>query len=243
MLKFCFLQFGIAVVLLFTFPLDGAGADDEATVAKVIDGDTLEVLVNGRKKRVRLIGVDTAELHESDKLIRDASRSECSASDLQGLGADATRFVQRVLSPGDAIRLEYGQQRRDDYERTLAFVWLSDGRLLNELLVCEGYAQARLHYVTRADYRARFQQCSRQAQAANKGLWSAGCWTRTRGSQPPTPRSPSAEGEVRGNRKSHIYHLPKCPHYNRMHSTNIVSFATEAEAREAGYRKAKNCPD
>jgi micrococcal nuclease len=238
----CLVRVVVALLLIF-LPLEAARADDEATVVKVVDGDTLDVLVEGRKKRVRLIGIDTSELHESDKLIRDASRSECSASDLQGLGADAARFVQRVLSPGDAIRLEYGQQRQDDYERTLAFVWLSDGRLLNELLVCEGYAQARLHYVTRADYRTRFQQCSRQAQAANKGLWSAGCWTRTRGAQPTTPRSPSAEGDVRGNRKSRIYHLPKCPHYNRMHAANIVGFATEADARAAGYRKAKNCPD
>jgi micrococcal nuclease len=238
----CLPRFFIALLLIL-IPLDVARADDEATVVKIVDGDTLEALVKGRKKRVRLIGIDTSELHESDKLIRDASRSECSASDLQGLGADAVRFVQRVLSPGDAIRLEYGRQRLDDYQRTLAFVWLSNGQLLNELLVCEGYAQARLHYVTRADYRARFQHCSQQAQTASKGLWSAGCWTRTRGPQPTTPRSPAAEGEVRGNRKSRIYHLPTCPHYHRMHAVNIAGFATEADAREAGYRKAKNCPD
>lgn len=230
-------------VLLTLLPLDTVRADDEATVVKVVDGDTLDVLVKGRKKRVRLIGVDTAELHESDKLIRDAKRSECSASDLQGLGAEATRFVLRVLTPGDSVRLEYGPQRTDDYQRTLAFVWLPDGRLLNELLICEGYAQARLHYAFRSNYRTRFQQCSQQAQAASKGLWSAGCWTTTaRGAQRTAPQSPSA-GEIRGNRKSHIYHLPKCPHYNRMHSTNIVVFATETEAQDAGYRKAKNCPD
>jgi micrococcal nuclease len=242
MRKFWFLQFGIVVMLLFLFPLDGVWADDDATVVKVVDGDTLDVLVSGRKKRVRLIGVDTSELHESDKLIRDAKRSECSEADLQGLGADAARFVQRMITPGDSIRLEYGPQRYDDYKRTLAFVWLPDGRLLNELLICEGYAQARLHYVTHADYRTRFQQCSQQAQAASKGLWAAGCWATTHGAQPTAPQSPSA-GEVRGNRKSRIYHLPTCPHYNRMHSANIVGFATEAEAQEAGYRKAKNCPD
>jgi micrococcal nuclease len=242
MFKFWLLQFGIVVVLIFPFPLDGAGAEDRATVVKVIDGDTLDVLVDGRTRRIRLIGVDTSELHESDKLIRDATRSRCTETELQGLGAEAMQFVLRVLSPGDAVRLEYGPQRYDDYKRVLAFVWLPDGRLLNELLLCEGYAQARLHYVFRVDYRTRFQQCSQQAQAASKGLWSAGCWTTARGSQPTAPQR-RFTGEVRGNRKNRIYHLPECPHYNRMHSANIVSFATETEAQEAGYRKAKNCPD
>lgn len=242
MRKFWILPFGIVVGLLFSFPLDSAGAEDQATVVKVIDGDTLDVLVNGRQKRIRLIGVDTSELHESDKLIRDAKRSGCTEADLRGLGAEAIQFVLRVLSPGDTVRLEYSSHRYDDYKRTLAFVWLPDGRLLNELLICEGYAQARLHYVFRADYRARFQQCSQQAQATSKGLWSAGCWTTARGTHPTAPQSPSA-GEVRGNRKSRIYHLPECPHYNRMRSANIVGFTTETEAQEAGYRKAKNCPD
>ena len=241
MLKFWFLQFGIVVVLLFPFPLGGVWADDRATVIKVVDGDTLDVLVDGRKRRIRLIGVDTSELHESDKLIRDAKRSSCTEADLQELGAQATQFVLRLLSPGDSVRLEYSRRRYDDHQRILAFVWLSDGRLLNELLLCEGYAQARLHYVFRSDYRVRFQQCGQQARAASKGLWSAGCWTTVRGSQPPPPRR--SPGVVRGNRKSRIYHLPECPHYHRLHSANVVGFASETEAQEAGYRKAKNCPD
>jgi micrococcal nuclease len=242
MLKSWFLQFGIVVVLFFSFPLDGAWAEDRATVVKVVDGDTLDVLIDGRTRRIRLIGVDTSELHESDKLIRDAKRSSCTEADLQELGAEATQFVSRVLAPGDPVRLEYGPRRFDDYKRVLAFVWLADGRLLNELLLCEGYAQARLHYVFRSDYRARFQQCGQQAQAASKGLWSAGCWRTTRGSQP-TPPQRRVVGVVRGNRKSRIYHLPECPHYHRLRSANIVGFATETEAQEAGYRKAKNCPD
>jgi len=232
----------LIVVPLVFLPPDVMSADDTATVVKVVDGDTLDVLMDGRQKRIRLIGVDTSELHESDKLIRDAKRSKCTQADLQGLGAAATQFVSRWLSPGDAVRLEYGPHRYDDYKRVLAFVWLPDGRLLNELLLCEGYAQARLHYVFRSDYRVRFQQCGQQAQADNKGLWSAGCWRTARSSQPTAPQR-RATGAVRGNRKSRIYHLPACPHYNRLHSANIVDFATEAEAQEAGYRKAKNCPE
>jgi micrococcal nuclease len=231
----------LIVGMLALPPLNGVWANDRATLIKVVDGDTLDVLVDGRKRRIRLIGVDTSELHESDKLIRDAKRSSCTEAELQELGAQATQFVLRLLSPGDSVRLEYSHRRYDDYQRILAFVWLPDGRLLNELLLCEGYAQALLHYVFRSDYRVRFQQCGQQAQAASKGLWSAGCWTAARSSQPTVPQRRSP-GVVRGNRKSRIYHLPECPYYDRLHQTNVVGFATETEAQEAGYRKAKNCP-
>jgi micrococcal nuclease len=241
MVNLWFLRGSLVAVMLF-MPFGMAASGDHATVVKVVDGDTLDVLVNGHKRRIRLIGVDTSELHESDKLIRDAQRSSCTKAELQELGAQATQFVSRLLSPGDSFRLEYGRHRYDDYQRILAFVWLPDGRLLNELLLCEGYAQARLHYVFRSDYRARFQQCGQQAQATSKGLWSAGCWTTARGPQAKANERHS-DGIIRGNRKSRIYHLPECPHYNRLHQTNIVGFATETEAQEAGYRKAKNCPD
>jgi len=235
-----FLRSGFAAVMVI-LPLGVASADDRATVIKVVDGDTLDVLVDGRQKRVRLIGIDTSELHESDKLTRDAARSRCTEAELQELGAQATQFVSHLLSPGDPVRLEYGRRRYDDYQRLLAFVWLPDGRLLNELLLCEGYARTLLHHVFRSDYRARFRQCGQQAREEGKGLWAAGCWAAARGPQA-NVKGWRPDGVVRGNRKSRIYHLPECPDYHRVRQENAVNFATEAEAQGAGYRKAKNCP-
>jgi hypothetical protein len=54
------------------------------------------------------------------------------------------------------------------------------------------------------------------------------------------PASPDTT--VRGNKRSHIYHLPTCPDYDNVSEKNRVSFQTEAEAQQAGYRKAGNCP-
>ena len=51
----------------------------------------------------------------------------------------------------------------------------------------------------------------------------------------------SGNGEVHGNKKSKIYHLPDCPGYMGMNSASVVAFESEAEAERAGYRKAKNC--
>ena len=57
-----------------------------------------------------------------------------------------------------------------------------------------------------------------------------------------TPVTGSGNGAVHGNKKSKIYHLPTCPGYAGMNAASVVTFATEAAAEQAGYRKAKNCP-
>lgn len=49
------------------------------------------------------------------------------------------------------------------------------------------------------------------------------------------------DAQIKGNKNSMIYHLPGCASYNQISPRNVVWFRTEAEARAAGYRKARNC--
>jgi hypothetical protein len=56
------------------------------------------------------------------------------------------------------------------------------------------------------------------------------------------PPAAASSGNVRGNTRSKVYHFPDCPGFNAMSPANIVTFASEAEAQQAGYRKARNCP-
>ena len=62
----------------------------------------------------------------------------------------------------------------------------------------------------------------------------------------PSARIPSATtsgtSEIHGNKNSKIYHLPACPGYTGMNPASVVTFGSEADAQQAGYRKAKNCP-
>jgi S1/P1 Nuclease len=59
----------------------------------------------------------------------------------------------------------------------------------------------------------------------------------------PVPAKPSMpSGVIRGNQRSRIYHLPSCRDYEKVSEKNRVLFQTEAEARQAGYRKSGNCP-
>jgi len=58
-----------------------------------------------------------------------------------------------------------------------------------------------------------------------------------------SPAAPMAQaaGDVHGNRHSKVYRVPGCKGYAGMRPASVVPFATEAEAQQAGYRKAKDC--
>lgn len=160
----------LVVLLLALFSPLPAFAKDPATIVRVVDGDTLEVKLNGQKEKIRLIGVDTPEKFESDKLHRDAARTGQDEATIRALGERASVFTKSPVKRGDAVQLEYDQQPRDKYQRLLAFVWLSDGRMLNETIVCEGYGNALTRYPFRQDYMDRFRACERQAREQGKGL-------------------------------------------------------------------------
>ena len=143
-----------------------------------------------------------------------------------------------LVRSGDRISLEYDQQSRNRYGRLLAFVWLADGRMLNEVIICEGYSPAFTRYPFRREYQERFRACAQQARVAGKGLWSDSAFSSAPGAQT-TKVTP---GTIHGNRRSKVYHLPTCPDYDRISPKNVVSFTNESDAHRAGYRKAGNCP-
>ncbi|MBI3301861.1 MAG: thermonuclease family protein [Deltaproteobacteria bacterium] len=150
--------------------------------------------------------------------------------------------MENLVHPGDSIEVEYDQEPRDQYRRLPAFVWLRNGMLLNEAIICEGYGNAYTRFPFKQEYMDRFRACERQAREQGKGLWGSGLVpqspTATTTSQTAHPQT----GEIRGNKRSRIYHLPNCPNYHDISPANGVAFKSEDEARHAGYRKARNCP-
>jgi len=140
-------------------PSDAASAGGPRTPARVTrhtDGDTLWLSGIGR---VRLIGIDTPEVYGA---------VEC-------YGRRASAFVKRLLPLGRHVRYRLGVEERDRYGRALAYVWLSDGRSLNLLLVRRGYAQP-LTIAPNVEYAALFVRASRRAKRSGVGLWARpGC--------------------------------------------------------------------
>jgi micrococcal nuclease len=121
---------------------------------RVVDGDTI---VLDHDEKVRLIGVDTPELHHPVKPVQYFARE--------------ARDRVRVLAGGQRVWLEYDQTRRDRYGRTLAYVFLADGTLLNLRLIEEGYGFAFTKYPFRGDYMRRFRRAEQSARQGDRGLW------------------------------------------------------------------------
>lgn len=143
-------------------------------VWRVNDGDTLTVRYRGRDERVRLLGVDAPETGHSQKLERAAARAGRSQGQEARLGDLARDYVAGLVGPGDRARLvfENGGERRDDHKRLLAWVWLADGRQLNQLLVAEGYA--RVYRRCRCQGLDRLLRLEDQARRQGRGLWALG---------------------------------------------------------------------
>jgi micrococcal nuclease len=127
-------------------------------VARVIDGDTIEVGLEGTLVEVRLIGVDAPEsVHPTEPI-------EC-------LGRAASAFTRRSLE-GEGVGLEFDAERTDRYGRMLAYVW-EEGRLFNATLVARGLARVYT-FPPNVGHERRFLAAQRRARASDRGLWG-GC--------------------------------------------------------------------
>lgn len=128
-------------------------------VVKVYDGDTIAVNMNGKEEKVRLIGVDTPETHDPRKPV------EC-------FGEAAANFTHSLLD-NQAVRLESDplSTNRDRYSRLLRYVYLPDGRLVDQEIIAAGYGFAYTSFpFTKID---DFRAAEKAAKEANKGLWSS----------------------------------------------------------------------
>lgn len=143
----------------------------QGTVERVVDGDTVEVaLDNGTVWTVRLIGVDTPEVHvavepEEYGFPPVESVERC----LRAVGRNASRFVAAVAGERAVLELDPAVGRRGDYGRLLAYVHV-DGMVLNRVLVERGLGRV---YASPFRYRAAFERLEAVAVQQEKGVW--GC--------------------------------------------------------------------
>lgn len=150
----------------FGFVGDQAGRQP-ALVKQVIDGDTY-LLHNGEK--VRLLGVDTPEKYESEKLNEDAIRNEQDKQTIIRLGNLSTDYVRNLVE-GKKVYLEKepNYEDKDGYGRLLRYVYLDDGRLVNAKIIQDGYGLVFEKYpVSKTD---EFRKYQREARLQNRGLW------------------------------------------------------------------------
>ncbi len=191
--------------------------------------------------RAVLIGMDTPE--SSYNFHIEKQRSLGDTKTILALGKRAKKFTQSLAPPGTEVRLEFDVQVKDPFERTLAYVWLPDGRMLNEVLVEEGYAMAST-YPPNTRYEERFRKAYRYAVENYKGLWG-GSASQAQVTSTSNKTSFSAKSScpadkpIKGNVSSKgekIYHLPSGVYYKRTEPENC--FTTEEEAQKEGFRRS-----
>ena len=129
-----------------------------ANVVAVIDGDTIDVAIDSRTVRVRLIGIDSPEIG------RGGEASECYAD-------QARDFLDDLLY-GTTVQLisDPSQGDQDRYGRLLRHVFI-DGKDAAELAIRDGYGTEYTHdtpYLTQESH----QVAQRAAAAARAGLWN-----------------------------------------------------------------------
>lgn len=155
-----------AVLLLgsnqaFAGHVNAKPATEQATVLRVIDGDTLSVRLRDRTTAtVRLVGVDTPETKKP-------------GTPVQCYGPEATKATTR-LAAGRTVTLEIDPVAgdKDRYGRLLRHVFIKKTSLALQLIK-DGFGKAYAYKNQRYSYRAAHEQAEDQAQAARKGLWSA----------------------------------------------------------------------
>jgi micrococcal nuclease len=153
----------LIIAFLFAYPLlTGCNTYDQikdfvhpdyvkCSVAKVIDGDAFDCQLSDVSiERVRLIGIGIPES------IRDG----------------ATHFSKSYLRRGVPVRLEFDKEKMDSYGNILAYVYLPGGKMLNSLLIQEGYAQVIVR-PPNIKYKDLFAKLEAEAREQNKGLWKS----------------------------------------------------------------------
>lgn len=146
-------------------PIPGApaaptGPTEDATLVRVVDGDTIWAIVGGVEFRIRYVGMNTPELNEA------------SAASSEPFAEMATQANARLLAGGRLV-LERDVSESDRYGRLLRDIWVEAGgqwTLVNLALVDEGYAQVST-FPPDVKYVDALLTAERAARAAGRGLW------------------------------------------------------------------------
>ena len=143
----------------------GAFGPGAGTVEFVVDGDTVDLIIEGEEERVRLIGIDTPESVSRD-------------TPVQCYGAEASAALKGLLPVGSTVRIERDAEIRDRFGRILLYLYRDDqaspdGELfVNEWLVANGFADT-LFFEPNTTYRSTFTSLRNSARDAGLGLWGA----------------------------------------------------------------------
>jgi micrococcal nuclease len=154
----------LTMILIASVILSACGASksvstpgrEQVKVERVVDGDTFEIQRNGKKEKVRMIGVDTPETKKP-------------GTPVMYYGKEASEYTKSRLEK-KSVELEWDVDKTDQYGRFLAYVWIGD-ELFNRTLIQEGYARVYT-FPPNVKYVDQFTKDQTEARKKQKGLWT-----------------------------------------------------------------------
>jgi micrococcal nuclease len=136
----------------------------KAYVSRIVDGDTIEVIIDSNKYKVRFIGIDCPEY----------------TSKIEYYGKESTEYTTSILN-NTYVFLEKDVSETDKYGRLLRYVWLEvpksnsndeiKTKMFNAILVINGYA-SDVTYPPDIKYSLKFNSFAADARNSNMGLWN-----------------------------------------------------------------------
>jgi len=220
------------VFIFFSLATQVLGTSFTGRVVSVSDGDTIQVMNNNVAEKVRLSGVDSPELGQSN-------------------GRQAKEFTADMVA-GQVVTVEV--KDTDRYGRTVGDVFLIDGKNLNREIVKAGYAWHFRKYSNDAS----LGQLEDEARSTRKGLWQDSRpippweWRAAQSSgQGPgatnveavrvlSPSKPANSGAIyHGNTRSGVFHQASCKDYNCKNC--LETLTTREQALNSGYRPCGMC--
>jgi len=145
-----------AFYLVFEQPLlsEKQGSHSFVRVVEVYDGDTFGVIINNKREKVRLTGIDAPETGQPP------------------WGAKAKQYLHTLVGEaGRQVKLEFDVEQRDKHGRILAYLRTPDGKHINLFMVKNGYA---VLYTVPPNVRYANELTAAQTEAREKkiGIWS-----------------------------------------------------------------------
>ena len=136
-------------------------------MVRVISADTLTILYRGKWEEIKLIGPEAPQTALNDRAYEEALSISSTPDEVIRRGLQASEFVKGLLRYGSQVWIEFDVQKRDRYSRLLGYVYLADGRMLNEVILRQGLAELFL-IPPNLRYSRRFQEIVRLARPGAK---------------------------------------------------------------------------
>ena len=146
-------------------PFEGMDLTGPCEVERVVDGDTFITYIDGERVRVRALCIDTPESVAPEETGKTNTEE----------GLDASRRAKELLE-GQSVYLEFDEEMTDQYDRYLAYVYLEDGRMFEEIMVSEGLARV-VYFKPNKLHRDELYEVQDRAKENGAGFWGTGFFT------------------------------------------------------------------